>query len=471
MGLPNRVISLKTRSWQKQFSEELRIFRLRLNVLNIRDVAEYQLCCGCGVCAYLAPESIEIVDTLDHGRRPVVTNGFDADHKADEAFLACPGHRLAHDFDQSDQELIRELVSDWGPIRAMWEGHAADAEIRLAGSSGGAATAIALFCIEKLGFHGVLHIAARKDVPYLNETVMSRSRSELLARTGSRYAPASPCDGLQKIEDAPGPCVFIGKPCDVAAVQKARKLRPKLDEKIGLTIAFFCAGTPTTRGTLELLRRVGVTDPASVRSLRYRGNGWPGKWTVTFNEANKPIEEQTLTYEESWGLLARHKQWRCNICPDHTGEFADIAVGDPWYRKIQNEKTGQSLVLARTKHGLKILDDAISKNAVLLEHAEDWKLAASQTNLRKTRGAVWGRLVVLRLAGVPIPDFQRLPMFGTWLKHLSLGDRLRSLLGTLRRVRRRRLKCRQQMTLESKTRPAVHGFHGVQLRCPESLGS
>jgi coenzyme F420 hydrogenase subunit beta len=87
---------------------------------------------------------------------------------------------------------------------------------------------LALFAVERGGMYGVLHTAARDDVPYLNRTVMSRSRIDMLARTGSRYAPASPCDGLQAIEDAPAGCVFIGKPCDVAGANMAAALRPAL---------------------------------------------------------------------------------------------------------------------------------------------------------------------------------------------------------------------------------------------------
>ena len=56
----------------------------------------------------------------------------------------------------------------------------------------------------------------------------SRTRAELLAATGSRYAPASPCDGLKMIEDAPGPCVFIGKPCDVEGLRLSQAARPTL---------------------------------------------------------------------------------------------------------------------------------------------------------------------------------------------------------------------------------------------------
>ena len=240
---------------------------MTVSLRTIRDVAERQLCCGCGVCAYLSLSEIEMVDTLDYGRRPLVARHPPHDPRSAEALAACPGLRLEHSFDRHDPALIPELTAGWGSIREVWEGYAADPEIRFAGSSGGAASALALYAIERAGFAGVLHITARPDVPYLNHTVLSTTHAEILAATGSRYAPASPCDGLQMIEDAPGPCVFIGKPCDVAGAVMAAKLRPRLAEKLGLTIAIFCAGTPTTRATMGLLRQLGVDDPSRARAF------------------------------------------------------------------------------------------------------------------------------------------------------------------------------------------------------------
>jgi coenzyme F420 hydrogenase subunit beta len=157
------------------------------SIQSIRDVAEKHLCTGCGVCAYLAPESIRMVDDLDRGRRPIVAA---ADGGTGDALAACPGHALGHD-GPPPTDAIPELVSEWGPVLEVLEGFASDDELRLAASSGGAASALALFGIEQGGMHGVLHIAAREDVPWLNHTVLSTSRAELLAATGSRYVPAS----------------------------------------------------------------------------------------------------------------------------------------------------------------------------------------------------------------------------------------------------------------------------------------
>lgn len=354
------------------------------------------------------------------------------------ALQVCPGIGLAHGPVESDGKHIQALRSAWGPVLGVWEGYASDPEIRFAGSSGGAITALSLYGLEVRGLEHVLHTAARQDVPYLNETVVSRTRDDLMRATGSRYAPASPCEGLQAIEDAQAPCLFVGKPCDVAAAQMARKLRPGLDEKLGLTIAFFCAGTPSTRGTLEMLKRMGVADPASLVSLRYRGNGWPGKATAVSSSEEGVERVGQMTYEESWGdVLSHHQQWRCKLCADHTGEFADIAVGDPWYRPAEGADPGRSLILARTERGRDAILAAAEAGYLTISAANPEILPASQPNLLRTRGALWGRILACRLMGVASPRYVNMPMFVHWWNELSLTLKVKSIGGTLRRIRSR----------------------------------
>jgi coenzyme F420 hydrogenase subunit beta len=417
---------------------------VRLKVVNIRDVAETQMCCGCGACAYLSPDEIEMVDTLDYGRRPLTRVGAPTDPRSAEALRACPGPRLEHRFDPRAPGLIEELRAGWGPVLEVWEGHASDPDIRFAGSSGGAASALAVYGFEKGGMHGLLHIAARPDVPYLNHTVLSRTRSDVLGAAGSRYAPASPCDGLKKVEDAPAPCVFIGKPCDVAGAANAAAVRPALAAKLGLTIGIFCAGTPSTRGTLELMKKSGI-DPAHVRDVRYRGNGWPGNWVVRTHptgpvngNGSKPRSE--MTYEKSWGELQKYRQWRCYVCADHTGEFADIAVGDPWYRPIPPGDPGWSLVLVRTERGREFLRDAMAAGYLTLRPAEPQTLVRSQPNLLRTRGDIWARIWVSRLFGAVAPRFKGMPQFRFWLSELSPKQKLQSVYGTAKRVFVKRLR-------------------------------
>lgn len=415
-------------------------------VNGIRDVAERNLCSGCGACAFMQPEVITMVDDLEEGRRPLVLFRGDAEPDTSAALAACPGVALAHP--SPPEQLVPgghpELGAAWGPVLEVWEGHASDHGIRYAASSGGAATAVALHSLEHEGMHGVLHITARDDVPYLNRTVLSRTRAELLAATGSRYAPASPCDGLQQVVDAPGPCVFIGKPCDVAATAKARGQRPSLDANLGLTIAIFCAGTPSTRGTLEMAAQLGVAPP-EIASVGYRGRGWPGRARV---RRSGETEDRTLSYEESWGaILQRHRQWRCRVCIDHTGEFADISVGDPWYRAIPDDEPGRSLIIARTERGRQLLHAAVESGVLSATPVDPGLISASQPNLLKARGSVWGRIATARMAGMAVPRYRNLPSFRWWWRELTVREKIQSTLGTLKRIRQRRLRRRREVDL------------------------
>lgn len=420
---------------------------MKLPVLPIPEVAERQLCTGCGVCAYLSPDEIEMVDDLENGRRPLLRTRLSEDRRSVDAASACPGSHLHQTANERSSGVIAELAPAWGPVMSLWEGYASDPEIRFAGSSGGAASALALFCIERLGMHGLLHIDARRDVPYLNRTVLSTTRQQILAATGSRYAPASPCDSLRLIEEAPAPCVFIGKPCDVAGARAAAGLRPGLERNLGLTIGIFCAGTPSTKGTLEMLKAMGVEDPTTLVGVRYRGNGWPGRATARFRTADGSLDERSFTYAESWGdILQKHRQWRCYICPDHTGEFADIAVGDPWYRPIPEGDHGHSLVLARTDRGRRIVESAIEAGYLTLTPVVPSILPASQPNLLRTRGAIWGRLAALRVMGAAVPRFTGMPMFRFWISQLSVKEKIQSVVGTVRRVFRKGLRERRPVT-------------------------
>jgi coenzyme F420 hydrogenase subunit beta len=405
-------------------------------ITSVHDVAAAQLCCGCGVCASAEPAAIAMVDDARGGRRPVPTGAA----PTGLALAVCPGLGLERAPTPAGADT--DLAAEWGPVLGIWEGHAGDPEIRWAGSSGGAATALALHCIDDEGFAGAVHTAARAGQPLLNETVFSRSRADLLARTGSRYAPASPGDRLDLVERAGGPCVFVGKPCDVAGVHRLRAARPRQLENLGLTIAVFCAGTPTIAGTLEMLEVLGIAADA-VHDVRFRGQGWPGRATVRFSDEGGAQDRRSLSYEEAWGgILQRHRQWRCHLCVDHTGEFADVAVGDPWYRPVADGEAGSSLIVARTERGRHIVERAIAAGALVAEPVDRALLPASQPNLLLTHGSVWGRTATLRLLGLPAPRYRGFAHRRIWLRRLGPVAKAKSVTGTLRRVRRRRLAVR-----------------------------
>jgi coenzyme F420 hydrogenase subunit beta len=283
--------------------------------------------------------------------------------------------------------------------------------------------------------YGVLHTGQDSSDPIRNRTRLSRTRSELLAVTGSRYSPASVCDGLRLVESASSPCVIIGRPSEIAATRNAARLRPDLAKNIGVLLSFFCAESPSTRGTVELLEHLGVA-PDSVGDLRYRGLGWPGHFAPTRTGDTEPC--QKITYSESWSFLQAYRPWSVQLWPDGSGELADISCGDPWYKAPDGENAGVSLVVARTNRGCEIIEAAMAAGYLSLKPAEPWKLAKSQSGLLAKKGSIWGRRLAMRLFALPITRFDGLDLRHCW-RPLAAKEKLRATLGTIRRIISRRL--------------------------------
>ena len=399
---------------------------------NINDVVQWRLCLGCGVCSWFCPQqAVRLVDVAEEGIRPVVdTTRCGA---SCECLKVCPA--VSAEFSVPPPASTSPLAKQWGLVLELWEGHAADAVIRYRGASGGILTALAAYCLEKADMEGVLHIGAHQEDPLKNCAYLSRSRSELLQRTGSRYAPAAVGERLDLVEKSQRPCVVIGRPVEIAALRKVERLRPELRAKVGLALSFFCAESPSSAGTRALLHRLGIF-ASEVAGVRYRGFGWPGHFAVWRQGESEPCAK--LSYRESWGFLQAYRPWAAHLWPDGTGELADISCGDPWYELPDGVNPGFSLVVVRTERGREILHRAMGAGYVELRPAEYWKLQKSQAGLLTKKGSIWGRRLALRLLGLPVTNFEGLDLFDCWMR-LPIQVKVKSVLGTLRRVIRRRL--------------------------------
>lgn len=392
-------------------------------IRNLSDVIDWGLCVGCGACYYNCDQSnVQLVNRENEGIRPLLTGDCSG---CKSCLSICPGFRVEADPAATTSDDLADR--EFGQALEVWEGYAADEQVRAAASSGGILTAISIYCLENEGVDFVLHAGADDQQPWLNRTVQSRSRNELIGRSGSRYAPASPCDSLRQIEQSPRACVFIGKPCDVAAVAMLRKTRPNLDRNLALVLTFFCAGTPSTKGSLNLINTLGIS-PEVATGLRYRGDGWPGGFRVSSNSASV-----FMPYEEAWSRLTSFRPLRCNLCPDGLGRLGDLSCGDAWHRYDRAVKDpGCSIILVRTERGREILHRAMEAGYVRLFRSDSEAVFSAQVSLLQRRRELFGRLLGLSLLR-PIPTFKNFSLFYSWRK-LSTRTKLRTIVGTLRRM-------------------------------------
>jgi coenzyme F420 hydrogenase subunit beta len=194
-------------------------------------------------------------------------------------------------------------------------------------------------------------------------------------------------------------------------------------------LTFFCAGTPSTRGTLDLMRGVELS-PDPVKHVHYRGEGWPGDFRVI---AESGAEKARLSYQESWARLTAYRPLRCNLCPDGLGRVADIACGDAWDQYKKDGDPGRSLVLVRTERGRQLLAAARAAGYVTLRRVGPENVLRAQANLLERRRALFGRLLAFRLTGAPVPGYEGFSLFRSWLR-IGPKEQARTVLGTLRRI-------------------------------------
>ncbi|MFB7251392.1 Coenzyme F420 hydrogenase/dehydrogenase, beta subunit C-terminal domain [Microbacterium sp. NPDC056234] len=394
----------------------------------IRDVLRQDACTGCGLCARLDPGVRMELD--DRGYlRPRVEGASTPIAGAEQIFeRSCPGRTVDAPQRPEDATPHRLLGAHLG----IWQAWATNDDIRAAGSSGGVLTAIHAWLVSQGRAATVTGAAGDPTGPRRTVPVTITTRADALAAAGSRYAPVGSLDNSDALR-AGG--IVTGKPCEIAALRRAAP--DLIDGEPPLLLSFFCAGTPSQHATDRLLEDLGVAADEPVSALRYRGNGWPGRFS-----ASAPGRTVSADYDESWGrTLGPTTQWRCKICPDGVGESADIVCADSWATDERGYPTfvegdGVSALIARTPRGLAVVQDALAAGVIAARPLDIEQLASAQPLQVTRRRFLFARLAGARLAGRGTPRYRGFGLFG--LTARAPRTAVRVLMGAYRRVREQR---------------------------------
>ena len=390
-------------------------------------VLKGRLCSGCGLCAGRASDSLRMELSDEGFLRPAAIGPVPETVEAEIA-AACPGNGLEQHAEGRPDDLL------WGPVLEMHTGHSTDPDLRFAASSGGALSALLVHLLESGAVEGVLHVGADPERPIGNQTVLSRNRDDVLIRAGSRYAPSAPLSDLEHWLSSGGTYAFVGKPCDVSALRTLACHDARVNERFPYMISFFCAGVPGLAGARGMLEHLETSEEDLV-AFRYRGNGWPGLATATRTDGST----RQMTYAESWGnILSRHVQFRCKICPDGTGGFADVVCADAWETDVQGyplleERDGSSLVVTRTDKGAALVQAAVDAGGLSLGPFNRRRLMDMQPGQTFKRRVLLARILALRFTLGPVPRYRGFHLVRNAAR-AGVSHNLRSFVGTLRRV-------------------------------------
>jgi coenzyme F420 hydrogenase subunit beta len=361
--------------------------------------------------------------------RPNINSTLD-DEELSNFTATCPGVSITQEVHAAKEQ----MHPIWGAIISSQTGYACDTQLRQQGSSGGVISGLVNYLLNTSKVDFIAQNAVDPNDPLGNEVQQSRTKADILRAAGSRYAPAAPLRRIREMLDSGQRFAFVGKPCDVAALRAYARQDERVNKQVPYMLSFMCAGVPSRAGTVAVLKHLGVQSD-EVSTFRYRGDGWPGKARAVTH--NGDVRE--MDYATSWGeILNRHLQFRCKICPDGTGEFADIVCADAWYGKDGypdfEERAGRSLVLGRTTQGQTLIESAVADGAIAIEKLDIAEIARMQPYQVHRKQVVLGRLMATRLALGQAPAYH-----GLGLIKASFGSRpiewLRNAAGTYRRAK------------------------------------
>lgn len=389
-------------------------------------VARGHLCAGCGLCASLGGSSVTMTTVAPGFARPVQ---HDRLSNAQEAAIAvtCPAISIDENTEAPNDDPL------WGPWHFTGTGYATDQALRHQASSGGVLSAVLTHALAAGVVDRVIETGMNPTAPLGNTTIIARDAATIFAAAGSRYASSSPLRDIDRMLDEPGKFAFVGKPCDVSALRALARIDPRVDAKIPLMLAFFCAGVPSGNGARRILAAIDALEDQVV-AFRYRGNGWPGDATATLADGST----RSMGYNDSWGdILSKEVQFRCKICPDAVGSGADIACADAWYGDDDgypsfSEQPGRSLIMTRTARGDAFLKAAVAATAIVIEPLNTAEIARMQPSQARRKREILARLAAMAVAGRPLPRYRGVKLIAA-ARQASPLQQFRSFAGLLRR--------------------------------------
>lgn len=192
---------------------------------------------------------------------------------------------------------------------------------------------------------------------------------------GSKYIKSNPVGIYEKIKEQlkTHKVLFIGLPCQVAAVKKVVK-----DQENLYTIDLICHGTPSPK-VLQYYLKEHKVDSHSIDEIRFRNHSsfQLESNCKVFNPEG--VDDYLLSFLST--SIYTENCYSCSYASiDRVG---DITLGDSWGTEYQDEiRNGVSLVLFQTKKGEELvnncsmslmdvnIDNAIKENTQLREPAK-----------------------------------------------------------------------------------------------------
>lgn len=320
----------------------------------MKTVCKLDNCTGCCACVDTCPKSaIKIVDTLSEYNAIIDETKC---VKCNQCYSVCQVNK----------------PSNFMTSIKWYQGWSCDEKVRANASSGGGASALAKAFIEH---YGMVCSCTFENGQFGFKIV--ENIKELDKFTGSKYVKSNPVGIYKEIKkylDLDKKVLFIGMPCQVAAVKNYLGL--KYEDNL-YTIDLICHGTPSPKILNRYLEENGY-DIQEIKNIQFRKktkfhlyvDGKPVVGERIFDPYLKAFLE-TICYTENC--------YQCGYA--QRKRVSDITLGDAWGSELaeREQEKGISLFLCQSKKGIQLLE----QSNIYLEHIDLQKAVDANVQLKE----------------------------------------------------------------------------------------
>jgi coenzyme F420-reducing hydrogenase beta subunit len=218
---------------------------------------------------------------------------------------------------------------------------------RALGASGGVASTLARFALEKQICKKVVTLGGTNP---LDPTPMTLTKSaDFIDSVYSSKYISHPIARL--VTDFDEDTIVTGLPCVVESIRSYTS-KP-------LLFGLFCSKV-NTKSLLEDLSYRNHHDVSDLSSISYRTGKWPGRVEMQFNAhtVSYPLNRSIYTAISNSYYYVNQG---CMLCEDYFSSDSDLSFGDPWGISLEDDfASGATVVIVRTQRGEALMNRAVN---------------------------------------------------------------------------------------------------------------
>jgi coenzyme F420 hydrogenase subunit beta len=350
------------------------------------------VCVGCGMCAGMFPEAIEMY-TNSYGVYLPQAADRSGEACGPKSLKVCPFADNGENEDTISGRLFGQQEeikyrSGVGYFIKCFVGCVKDEQARIASTSGGLITYLASQLLSSGQVDAVACVGASENKESLFQYQLMTTEEQVRRCSKSRYYPVEISQVIKKIRETEARVLFVGLPCFVKAVRIASILDNTIKRRIKYAIGLFC-GHLKSRHYCEYLARCCGVNGRDIKTVDFRKKvaGKPAN-DYAFEVVTRAGDRRQIMMRDVWGGNWTYNLFMldaCEYCDDVVAETADVSIGDAWLAEYIKDYRGTNVVVCRNREFLEMLEAARRTERLMLEEIDVEEVIKSQAGCFRQR--------------------------------------------------------------------------------------